>query len=277
VVVVGFFALSGSKLEYYALPAFPALALMVGGRWGEALGGSASAPGLSSWLAVSAVGGGVVGLACVIGSSVLTPGLVHAGLAELNVYYRILKAQGLPFPFFSIEPFAALVFWLGLALLLGLPGAFALFHLRRPRASFAALLGLAASVAILVFQLLLIIEPHHSSKALAQAVSARVGERDLLAHEGSLEYSAGLPFYTGRRVHVVNGRRGDLDFGGRFPEANGYFLDGRELGALWNGATRVFLAVPGAPERSVLASLPPERVHLLGRYGTRRLFSNQGD
>jgi len=32
-VVVGFFALSRSTLEYYALPAFPALAVLVGGAW----------------------------------------------------------------------------------------------------------------------------------------------------------------------------------------------------------------------------------------------------
>lgn len=168
---------------------------MVGGRWGEALEPSANSLGLSRWLGVSAVGGTVVGLGSMIGSGTLTLELVHAGLAELDVYYRILRDQGLPFPFPSAEPFAALLFWLGLALSLGLPGAFALFFLRRLRASFATLVGLSGTIAGLVFQLLLVVEPHRSSKALAQAVSALVKERDLLAHEGSLAYSAGLPFY----------------------------------------------------------------------------------
>ena len=48
---------------------------------------------------------------------------------------------------------------------------------------------------------------------------------DLVVHEGPLENGVGLTFYTGRQVHVVNGRRGDLHFGSRFPEAQGVFVE----------------------------------------------------
>ena len=130
-------------------------------------------------------------------------------------------------------------------------------------------------VAVLVFQLLVLVEPHHSAKAVAEVVRARAGAGDLVAHEGSLEYSAALPYYTGRRIIVVNGQRGDLDFASRLPEASGWFVDTPGLALVWEEPHRVFLVTQRPLELSVLATLPPSSVRELGRYGSRWLYSNR--
>ena len=97
------------------------------------------------------------------------------------------------------------------------------------------------------------------------------------AHEGSLEYSAALPFYTRRRIVVVNGARGDLDSASRLPEASGYFLDTAGFQGLWARDRRVFLVTQRPLAVSVATDLPKASVHLIGCFGSRCLYSNRGN
>ncbi len=267
-VVVGFFVLARSKLEYYALPAFPALAVLAGGAW-------ASSRDIGRWLRVGLAGCAAVGGWALWAGARLTGAQALDGLAELNVYYRILRDQGATFPFASPRPFGLLLQGLGLTLLGGW-GLATLFWMRGwRRGSFAALLGMAGVIGALILQLLYLVEPHHSTKTVSRAIVAQSGPGDVVVHEGSLEYSAALPFYTGRRIAVVNGVRGDLEFASRLPEARGFFLDTQGLVALWEGSARIFLVTQRPRGRSVLAELPSHQVRELGLYGSRWLYSNR--
>ncbi len=267
-MVVGFFSFSRSKLEYYALPALPAVAILAGGAW-------AGGRDIGRWLWVGLVGCSVVAGWVLWAGAGLTPAQALNGLAELNVYYRILRDQGLPFPFASPRPFGVLLQGLGVTLLLGW-GLTTFCWLRGyRRAAFGVLLGMAGVIAGLIVQLLHVVEPHHSAKAVSGAITATAGPGDLIVHEGSLEYSAALPFYTGRRIVIVNGARGDLDFASRLPEARDVFLDTQGLARAWESPTRVFLVTQQPRERSVLTALPPSRVHEIGQYGSRWLYSNR--
>lgn len=270
VVVIGFFAVSGSKLEYYALPAFPALAVMVGAAW-------ASRRDVGRFMVPGLIGCVVVGIAAVWLGARLTPAQALSGLAELNVYYRILRDQGVPFPFESVRPFAALLQGLGATLIVGWAIAAACWWRGWPRAAFAALAAHGVVIAALIVTLLYVVEPHHSAKAVSQAIVARAGAGDVVAHEGSLEYSAALPFYTGRRIVVVNGRRGDLDLASRLPEARGYFVGAGEFRGLWAADGRMFLVTQRPLGVSVATELPTESVHLIGCFGSRCLYSNRGN
>jgi hypothetical protein len=98
---------------------------------------------------------------------------------------------------------------------------------------------------------------------------------DVIVHEGSLEYSGGLPFYLGHRVRVLNGKRGDLDFGSRDEETKGLFLDGAEFSRLWDSGQVVFLVTRSGLRKSVVQGLPPERGILVGEFGSRSLYSNK--
>lgn len=131
-------------------------------------------------------------------------------------------------------------------------------------------------IAVLVFKLQLIVEPHHSTRAVAFALNAQANPGDPIIHEGSLEYSGGLPFYAGRQIYVLNGQRGDLDFGSRYPESQGLFLDDTAFERLWKSSQRVFLVTRLQERESVLKRLSVEGVHFLGRFGSRTLYSNHG-
>lgn len=267
-VVLGFFTLSPTRLEYYGLPAFPALAVLVGGGW-------AAGRDIGRWLYVGLAGCALVGGWALWVGAALTPAQAFDGLAELNVYYRILRDQGLPFPFESARPLGWLLQGLGLTLLVGWGVATACWLRGWRRASLASLVGLAGVIAVLIVQLLHLVEPHHSAKAVSQALVARAGAEDLIVHEGSLEYSAALPFYTRRRIFVVNGVRGDLDFASRLPEGREWFLDTAGLGRVWDGPKRVFLVTQRPRERSVVAALPAGNVREIGKFGSRWLYSSR--
>jgi hypothetical protein len=205
----------------------------------------------------------------------LTRDQAAAGLAELNVYYRILRDQGLPFPFSSARPFSLLLQVLGAGLVVGWSLSMFLWLRRGRSAAFGVLLCLAGVIAGLIFSLLRVVEPHHSAKEVSMAITSEANHGDLVVHEGSLEYSGSLPFYTGRRIVVLNGKRGDLDFSSRLPEARGWFLGTQDLADIWAGSERVFLVTQKPMEKSALSSIPASNIHQIGQYGSRSLYSNQ--
>jgi dolichyl-phosphate-mannose-protein mannosyltransferase len=266
--IVGLFALSRFKHEYYALPAFPALAVLVGAAW-------ASGRDIGRWLMVGLLGCSAVGLWAVWIGTHLTPGQALSGLAELNAYYRILRDQGEPLPFASARPFGELLRWLGLVLLVGWGLATLCWFRARRREAFFALVGVGGAIAVLIFRLLDTVEPIHSVKETAHAITGRAGPADVLVVEGTLEYSPALPFYTGRQFVMVNGALNYFSIAASFPEARGLFLSTTDLLRLWDGPERVFLVVRRPRAQSVVAALPAERVHEIGRYGSRWLYSNR--
>jgi len=272
---IGFFSLSGSKLEHYFLPAVPAMSLMVGALWAQPFHSLKNINGLKRTLAVGGTGCFVAGAGLLLLSDRLSPQALLASLAELNVYYRILQSQGMAFPFASVAPFVALLKYLGSALAVGIPVAFILFQFRMSKASFATILCLAGVIAALVFRLLILIEPHHSSRAVAQLLASRSGEGDPIVHAGSLEYSGGLRFYMGRNIYLLNGKRGDLDFGSRYPETKYLYLGDAEFARLWNSGRQVFLVGSEERARKVIEKISIGETFFLGRYGSRLLYVNR--
>jgi hypothetical protein len=164
---------------------------------------------------------------------------------------------------------------LGLTLLVGWGAAALAWRLGRWRTSIAALLGVAVVIGVLIARLLDVLEPHHSAREVAEAIRSHARAEDIVVHEGSLEYSAALPLYAGRRIRVVNGRRGDLEFASRLPEAREMFLELEDLKGLWLGGGRVFLVTQQPADMGVVGALPSGGVRDLGAYGSRRLYSNR--
>ncbi len=266
-VVIGLFALSRFKHEYYALPAFPALAVLVGAAW-------ASGRDIGRWLVIGLLGCGAVGLWALWAGAGLTAGQALNGLAELNAYYRILRDQKIPLPF-EPRPFGVLLQGLGLVLLVGWGLATLCWVRGWRRSAFASLVGISGVITVLIFRLLDVVEPHHSVKEIAQAINAEAAPADVLVLEGSLAYSGALPFYTGRRVLLVNGAVDYFSISATLPEARGVFIDASDLIRLWGEPRRVFLVARRPPGKSAVAALPAARVHELGRYGARGLYSNR--
>ena len=94
---------------------------------------------------------------------------------------------------------------------------------------------------------------------MASDLKQRMAPGDLLVHEGPIENSGALEFYSGRRPMLLDARRSILGMGATYPEARAAFWDARDLARAWHSGRRVFLVTPRAPEQSAVASLPPRR------------------
>ena len=276
------FTLSPFRLPHYALPAFPALALLIAKLWDEGLEGVPGAPSPGILL-----GPPLLLFAAAAAAALLAwkgyIALPADALSSADVTARNVAARGTDLPFMSREQLAPLfrslvgIFGLGtLAAALGL-------LLRRPTIGLGALL--ATMLAFLPFSAegFALFARSRSVRSVSDAVALRAAPGDVLAHEGALENSGSWlltldpPGRAPRpvQVKVVNGLLSNLAFGARFPEARDTFWDGERLATAWRGPRRIFLVSTADPERSVTHALPPASVHLLLSAGGRRLYSNR--
>ncbi len=270
-VVVGLFSLSAFRLEHYALPAFPALALLVAGLWSEARPGwLVGAP-----LAVGSAGALLLVIAAFQFGGALTPERLSAWLAPFAVSFRILVEEGAPLPLPSLGVLRGLFQAMTVALLLGFGAATLAFWRGAVLSAFGCLVGGAIGFLSMVAALTVQIAPYQSVRGLAQEIRRIASPTDVVLYEGYLENVGALPYYTGRQIHLLGRPRGDLAFGSRFPEARGLFHLPGTLPEIWAAPGRVFLVTDRPPGLSAVRTLPPEGRHLLLQDHGKRLYSNQ--
>jgi hypothetical protein len=232
-------------------------------------------PGIARWLALAFAVPALCLVLLFVWKGAFTTEHVLAGLYQVNVSFRVLVDQGIKLH----EEFGPRVFsilaWNFLLASVGFGAAWLLLRFRRPGLSFGSLVAMGVAIGLLILPFFHLLEPYYSVKAVASVLRDRVGQENLIVHEGRLERAGGLKFYTGRQVYVVNGREGSLRFGSSYPEAQGLFLGTGEFVRLWKGPRRVFLVTNIPFERSIRRFLSAETVHERGLYGSRWLFSNQ--
>jgi Dolichyl-phosphate-mannose-protein mannosyltransferase len=271
-IIVLFFALSPLKLEHYGLPAFPALAILIAQYWrGCVQAGRKRSP----WLCIPVAGLIPPSLALAIQAIPLRSAVET--MFSTDVYARMGEAQGGSYAIPLLDGLSPLFQSGGAVLCLGAVATLFLVigqSLRLALGCFAVMAILLQGVIGQVYQLT---AEFRSVAPLAGRILERLDADDLLVHEGPLENSAGLPFYTGRQVHVVDGQRGDLHFGSHFPEAKGLFLRGEELSGLWQGPRRLFFVTDRPVDQSILRLIAPHSRHLIGHEGGRWLFTNRSE
>jgi 4-amino-4-deoxy-L-arabinose transferase-like glycosyltransferase len=249
--IVLFFTLTASRMEYYALPAFPALAVILGSGWRRFMtSGRRAAAILAPSLIVAAMGlviAPIVFLSARSGSAALT-GLV----SNLDGYYR---------EYFVSHPGAAMVFGSELLrqarpfpIVLLLLGATSFLALRAARRRHAFALWVVGVVPILGLADggMRLVAGDRSQAAAAQIVDRnwRPGARLVVA--GDYEDVCGITFYTGRTTQVLGGPGADLLFGFRRGDAPEVFLTPEAFLETWDSSNRVFvlggrdLTLPGA-------------------------------
>ena len=249
-VVLLFFSFS-TRQEYYAVPALPALALLIGGwlqQESESPAGSALRRG-GRIGAVALLAVGVLVFAATVlllAQSKSTP----AGSDLADLLKKNPNEYALAFGhIFDLTPRALGLFRVplttfGIALFAG--AALNFWYRRRglPVAGNCALAVMMVFVLFAVHQGLVMFSPILSSKKLADAVQQEFRPGDVLVSYGTYEDASTLNFYLRQPIHVVNTRtEGDMYYGSLFPDAPRIFDDDASFQALWSGPQRVFLWV----------------------------------
>ncbi|HEV8073219.1 MAG TPA: glycosyltransferase family 39 protein [Opitutaceae bacterium] len=281
--VIGFFALSPARLEYYALPALPALALCVGRLWDLEIATPRKrirAGGLlPAWIALIIFSVGLIPAAN------LFPRLEHmqfynmfqgSGSAAGSVSDPTMAAAKI-----NIVPaFADLVplFKIVVALIVVGTGLSALAWFRhRPGLALICLVGALVVGFATIEKGFLLFSPYRSVAHLGSLLRSELQPGDQIIVDRNYEYHAAIDFYTGQRARVYRGARGDLLYGcSHYPEAAGTFVSEEEFAQLWRGPGRVFLLSDAPDGLAQLRALVPNTI-VLGRTGSNWLFANRAE
>jgi 4-amino-4-deoxy-L-arabinose transferase-like glycosyltransferase len=224
-VILGFFTLSPSRLEYYSLPALPALALILGWRADRCLKDSHDRKLAWGLVTVSLLGLGIL---------LLLP-LLEQLFAEYRREFIGMCTLVKPTALWSTCLIPAL----------GLLGAWVGW--RRPWLTFLSYGTLALVCLYFTYQTLVILSPLISDKIPGEYLRLRAGPEDLVVMEGpeELEHGASLAFYSRCRILMVK-RHGFPQFTFSVPPTEDYLITPEHFQELWLGPRMVFLLVDSA-------------------------------
>ncbi len=265
-VVMLFFSFSTTQ-EYYSMPIYPAVALLIGCameayperlRTGTRIVGAiACAAGLAALAILIAV------------RDVPAPGDISRALTENPALYTLSLGHMADL---TLKAFAYLRTPLALAAVAFLAGAIGAWRLRGERAWLALALMMvvffqAARLALVVF------DPYLSSRPLAEAL--------LHAPKGKLildrEYYAfsSIVFYADQKPLLLNGRRNNLEYGSNAPGAPAVFVTDKDLPGLWARSERYYLAAEDSQNARLENLVGHSNLYPVAESGGKTLYSNQ--
>ena len=275
------FAVVPFRLPHYGLPAYGAFALLAARWWHERRDGARGAALLHAALL------GLAAAACALaaasdgrlfGESVLAVSDPTARKATIHQQLGLageVSAVALWPAFAALLAKAAVVLGVGAAALAALAG------LRRaavPAAAAAAIVAVTMLATLpLVGEGLRVMATSRAVDRLGAELAARARPGDFVVHEGPIEASGALELYSGRRPALLDGTRSVLGFGATFADARDTFWTAERFKEAWLSSGRTtYLVTPRAPERSVIAGLPADRVRLVLGHNGRRLYVSAG-
>jgi 4-amino-4-deoxy-L-arabinose transferase-like glycosyltransferase len=274
--VLAFFALVPNRLPHSALPAFPALALLVARVWDERVEGAPGAPSARALLVPALALFALVAAGFAAAAVGFLP-LPADALSSLDVATRNLTARGQRAPGVPFEAWTPL-FYSGAAVFALGAAALAVAAWRR-----AVAVGVGVALAVTIAFLPAIaangmtqFARSRSIRPLTAALVQRLKPGDLVVHEGAIAASASILLVVPRPVHVVNGLYANLARGA-LPDTRDIFWDSPRFEQAWASPGRHFLISAVDPARSAVRALPPSGVHLIAEAGGRRLYSNLAD
>ena len=260
-----FFTFSTTQ-EYYSMPVYPALALLLG----SAMAGD------GKWLRIGTRALGVVsGLAFLTIAAILyavrgvaTPGdISHALQQHPEAYTLSLGHLG----DLTISSFAYLRVPLVVAGLAFLVGALSAALLRRRR----AFLGFAMMMVVFLHAsrlALVTFDPYLSSRPLADALLRAPAGRLIL--NGQYYSFSSVFFYTDRTALLLNGRVNNLEYGSYSPGSPGVFINDTEFVTLWSKPERSYVLSDHEDVGHLTSLVDSGQLHRIAESGGKLLFVN---
>jgi 4-amino-4-deoxy-L-arabinose transferase-like glycosyltransferase len=263
--ILVFFTFSTTQ-EYYSMPCYPALALLLGSamatecKWIR--GGTRVLGGIAALAALTVI---------VIAFSVRnlpTPGDISSALSQHPSAYTLSLGHMLDLTADSFAYLRLPLYLAGAAFLLGAVGNLRWSGIRAFLASgvMMVLFFHAARLALVVF------DPYLSSRPLAQAFRTAPPGKLIVDHH---YYSfSSVIFYTNQDPLLLNGKFNNLEYGAAAPGVPDVFIDDGRLKELWFQPQRYYLVatLDQLPRFDILLGM--KNFQIMGTSGGKVLLTN---
>ena len=262
-----FFTFSTTQ-EYYSMPIYPALALLLGSGMAAAAGETWLTPANRILGAIYAAGLATIGMVLYAVKDLRVTGDISEALQQHPSAYTLsLGHMG----DLTLRSFAYLREPLMVAAIACAIGALGAFLLRRR----SAILTIAAAMVIFFHasrKALVIFDPYLSSRPLAQSLLQQPQGRVIL--DGAYYGFSSLLFYSKKDALLLNGRFNNLEYGSYAPGAPNVFIDNTEFASLWSSSSRYYLATDGTNLDLLKKLAGSTGLHQIAESGGKFLFTN---
>ena len=245
-VVMVFFTFSTTQ-EYYSMPIYPAIALLVGSGLSRETSADGSATGTVA-IATKIVAGVFAGLFVVLAGILLmvwhkpASGSIASALTQHPELYTLSLGH---IRDLTLSAFAYLKLPMVVAAIAFGFGAVGLFVTGKTVMRAALVLTLAMIIFFQATRIALMrFEDYLGSYPLAQALEQNPPGQ-LIEANAYYAFSS-VFFYTGRTALLWNGRENNLEYGSYAPGAAKVFIDDSELARRWKAPTRCYLLAYGS-------------------------------
>lgn len=259
-----FFTFSTTQ-EYYSMPIYPALALLLGCAMDNE--GKLITAGSRTIAVISTAAAAVIAAILFAVRHVPATGDISSALQQHPESYTLsLGHMG----DLTLQSFAYLrgpLIVAGIAFLVGAAGGW--LRGRRAFIALAAMMVLflhASRMALVVF------DPYLSSRPIAEAL-LHAPQGQLIVDGAYYPFSSVL-FYSNRSALLLNGRVNNLEYGSYAPGSPAVFIDDAAFIRLWSGTIRYYLVTDSSGFARLSALAGPARLHQIAESGGKFLFSN---
>lgn len=266
-VVLVFFTFSTTQ-EYYSMPCYPALALLLGSAMAREQN-RAVRIGSRALAAISIVCAGVIVAILVLVRNVPTPGDISAALSHHPGAYTLSLGH---MEDLTLASFAYLRLPLALAGVAFLVGALGNFRQTGLRAAVAT--GVMMVVFFQAARLALVdFDPFLSSRPLAEALKKSPPGRLMVDHH-YYTFSS-IFFYTDRTALLRNGRINNMVYGSYAPGAPDVFVDDTQFEELWRQPQRSYMVAADSALPGLEKLAGDSRLNVVARSGGKVLLTNE--
>jgi 4-amino-4-deoxy-L-arabinose transferase-like glycosyltransferase len=263
--ILVFFTFSTTQ-EYYSMPCYPALALLLGSAM--AAGGDLIRYGTRVLCAIFITAAATVLTLYFLAWNLPTPGDISAALSSNPGAYKLSLGH---MEDLTIASFAYLRLPLVVAAIAFLAGAAGTFRAMGQRAFLAI-----ALMAILFFQAARIamaaFDPFLSSRPLAETLLRSPSGKLIVDHH--YYWFSSIFFYTNRDALLLNGRFNNLVYGSYAPGAPNVFIDDAQWKTLWLRPERYYLVIRQESSERLKKLVEPTLLTVVAQSGGKLLLTN---
>ena len=269
--ILGLFIASHDRLEYYSLPAIPALALLIGKLWDEAVREETWALRRHMTLALAALAVlFLVGAAAcweVLGPAkqdifkFLETWWPYSGWSGVSAQIAVLQRMRIP-TVAVLAGAAVFVLCASLALLNS-----------RPRLACGIMIAIVAPIFIMANWGFKLMEPFQTSAPIVDILEkSGPAQAVVILEPHEYQWVSGMIYYSGQKVYILKDPNlHDPSLDRERPER---FLNPQEFTKLWDSGRRVVLVYDLSQKGEVLDLLRSKALKVIGAFGSREVVES---